>query len=281
MILDFHTHVFPSDFREDRSPFFSGESAFESIYRSPRARLAGVHELLNHMDEEEVEKSVIFGFPWEIEDHYRRHNDYILEAVNRHPARLIGFCTFSSLSAGAAEETERCLHGGLSGVGELAVYGTGFSNEVIVRLKEVMGICSDRNVPVLVHTNEPVGHLYPGKAPMTLHQIYTFLQSYPLNRIVLAHWGGGIFFYGLMKREVKEVLRNVWVDTAASPFLYTPEIYRIAGEILGFERILFGSDYPLLKPPRYFQEIASVNLPPRAFDLIAGENAAALLGLNP
>ena len=139
-----------------------------------------------------------------------------------------------------------------------------------------MALCRTYDVPFLLHSNEPVGHQYPGKAPMTLKQIYDFLKSYPSNRIILAHWGGGIFFYSLMKKEVKDVLKNVWFDTAASPFLYTPEIYRLAGEMIGFDRILFGSDYPLINPERYFKEIESSSIPPQAIKQILGDNAANL-----
>ncbi|MFH1242920.1 MAG: amidohydrolase family protein [Pseudomonadota bacterium] len=280
MIVDFHTHVFPPFFRDDRSALFHLEPAFEVLYSSPEARLSGVTELLRNMDEEEVDRSVIFGFPWEKPEHYRRHNDYIMEAVQKNPGRLTGFCCFSPLSPGGLKEVERCLGSGLSGVGELAVYGLGLSAEVREALKGVAGLCARFDVPLLLHTNEPVGHKYPGKTPMTLNQIYSFLKANRSNRIILAHWGGGMPFYGLMKGEVKEVLKNVWFDTAASPFLYTTDVYRIAGEIIGFEKILFGSDYPLLRPGRYFNEIESAGLSPEARKGIAGMNAARLLRLQ-
>ena len=280
MIIDFHTHVFPSCFRDDRSAFFFDEPAFKTLYLSPQAKLAGAKELIKNMDEEDIHKSVIFGFPWENPEHYRIHNDYIIESVHRYPDRLIGFCCFSPLSAGGSREAERCLQSGLSGVGELAVYGAGLSSEMINSLKEVMGLCSQFNVPFLIHTNEPIGHSYAGKTPMTLAQIYGFIKAYPSNRIALAHWGGGIFFYGLMKKEVKDVFKNVWFDTAASPYLYTPDIYRIAGETIGFEKILFGSDYPLLKPQRYFKEMESAGLSPGSLEQVKGSNAASLLSPN-
>ena len=281
MIIDFHTHVFPPFFRDERPAFFSDEPAFESIYRSPQARLAGAGELVRNMDEEGIDRSVIFGFPWEKAENYRRHNDYIIEAVHRHPGRLIGFCCFSPLAPGGTKEAERCLEAGLSGVGELAVYGSGLSFETVHALKEVMALCFRVDVPFLLHTNEPGGHQYPGKAPMTLDQIYGFLKAYPKNRIILAHWGGGIFFYALMKKEVREVLTNVWFDTAASPYLYTPDIYRIAGEVIGFEKILFGTDYPLLKAQRYFREMESAGLSSRAMEQIKGLNARTVLALIP
>jgi hypothetical protein len=279
VILDFHTHVFPPFFRDDRAALFPHEPAFEALYRSPEARLSGVTELLRSMDEEGVERSVIFGFPWEELEHYRKHNDYIIEAVQKHPERLTGFCSFSPLSPGGLKEVERCLNSGLSGVGELAVYGSGLSSEVTEALDEVAGLCTRFDVPLLLHTNEPVGHQYPGKTSMTLNQIYSFLKANPSNRIILAHWGGGLLFYGLMKREVREVFKNVWFDTAASPFLYSPEVYRIAGEIIGFEKVIFGSDYPLLRPQRYFKEIESAGLTPEATKGITGLNGARLLRL--
>jgi predicted TIM-barrel fold metal-dependent hydrolase len=276
MIIDSHTHIFPSFFSDKRDRFFHDEPAFELIYRHPESILAGREELIRNMDEEGVDKSVVFGFPWRKGEHVRRHNDYILDSIARYSDRLIGLCCFSIESPTIARETERCLNAGLSGVGEIAIYHSGLSARHIEVLKDVMALCKIHDVPLLLHTNEPVGHQYPGKAPMILRQIYDFLKSYPSNRVILAHWGGGIFFYSLMKKEVKDVLKNVWFDTAASPFLYNPEIYRLAGEMIGFDRILFGSDYPLIKPGRYFKEIKSSSIPPQSINQILGDNAAVL-----
>ena len=281
MIIDFHTHIFPAFFREQRDLFFKEEPSFETIYRSPKSRLVGREDLLQNMEGEGVHKSVIFGFPWEQEENFRRHNDYIIESVERYPDRFIGFCCFSPLSSKGPEEVERCLEAGLSGVGELAVYHSTNSLEEFGDFKDVMQICSQREVPILLHTNEPVGHEYPGKISINLSQIYDFLKSYPSNRIVLAHWGGGLFFYALMKKEVQEVLKHVWFDTAASPYLYSPDIYRVAGEIVGHEKILFGSDYPLLEPGRYFEEMGTSDLPAESFKKVVGENAARLLEVSP
>jgi len=93
---------------------------------------------------------------------------------------------------------------------------------------------------------------------------------------VLAHWGGGIFFYSVLKKEVKEVLHNVYYDTAASPFLYDPRIYRLAIEMAGLDKILLGTDYPLIKPKRYFQELEAAGLSREEIEQIGGGNAMRL-----
>ena len=279
MIIDSHTHIFPSFFQQKREDLLDQDPAFRDLYSSPKSRLADRESLLSTMDEEGVEKAIVFGFPWEKSEHFKRHNDYIIESVERHPDRLIGFCCFSPLSPDGPEEARRCLKAGLSGVGELAIYHSDAPFADISGLNEVMEICFRLNVPILLHANEPVGHDYPGKTGMNLRDLYSFLKKYPENKIILAHWGGGLFFYGMMKKEIKEVLANVWFDTAASPFLYDPLIYRVAGEILGFDKILFGTDYPLVRPRRYFKEMESAGLSEESIRNICGENAARLLSI--
>ncbi|MCJ7773409.1 MAG: amidohydrolase family protein, partial [Desulfobacterales bacterium] len=113
----------------------------------------------------------------------------------------------------------------------------------------------------------------------TLAQIYAFIKKFQENKIILAHWGGGIFFYNLMKKDVHETLKNIFFDTAASPFLYRPDIYEAAIKYAGIEKILFGSDFPLLKPDRYFKELEQTELTHEDIDKIKGLNAVNLFGL--
>jgi hypothetical protein len=280
MIIDFHTHLFPESICSGRNAFCDSEPAFEALYRSPKSRLVSAPELLAAMDENGIDKSVIFGFPWQTAELFRRHNDFIMDTVQRHPNRLIGFGCFDPGNMEAAREAERCLDGGLAGIGELAFYRSGIETESIEQLAPVMDLCRERGRPVLIHTNEPVGHVYPGKTPNTLAQIYRMVERFPANAIVLAHWGGGLFFFSLLKRDVKHRLRNVYFDTAASPFLYEATIYRIAIQVAGIDKILFGSDFPLIQPARYFKELQAAGLSDAERQQLCGTNASRLLGLG-
>ena len=277
MIIDFHTHIFPRDIRENRENFFPSEPAFKLLYQSAKSRLIGAVELMDVMDRNRVDKSVIFGFPWKNSAVFKPHNDYIIEMVQKYPDRFIGLACFEPSGKNAVAEAERCIAAGIAGIGELAFYQTGIDERALDRLAPIMEMCADRNLPVLIHTNEPVGHDYHGKTPITLAQIYRLIKRFPANKIVLAHWGGGMFFFGLMKKEVKQSLKNVYFDTAASPYLYDAQIYQIAAKIIGVDKILFGSDYPLLPPTRYLSEMAEAGLTQRQLAKISGENARQLL----
>lgn len=280
MIIDVHTHLFPGVIRNNRDNYFLDEPAFALLYRSPKARMIGAEDMLRSMDEHGVDISVVFGFPWFNPETCRHHNDYIIESARRWPDRLKGFCCVNPYAEGAEKEVERCLAAGLSGVGELAFYQAGgITEDTIARLAPIMEQCREKNLPVLIHTNEPVGHQYPGKSDNTLAQIYALVKAYPDNIIILGHWGGGIFFYNLLKKEVSDVLANVYFDTAASPFLYDPRIYGQAAELAGADRILFGTDYPLIPPDRYLREMESAGISARLRDQILGENAARILSV--
>jgi predicted TIM-barrel fold metal-dependent hydrolase len=279
MIIDIHTHTFPEVIRNQRERFFPDEPAFKLLYETPKARLVSATEIVASMDAEGVDLSVVFGFPWSDIDTCRLNNDYVLAAVQRHPDRLRGFCCVNPFLPAAADEVERCLAAGLSGVGELAFYRSGIDDPCVDCLAPIMALCRQFDVPVMIHTNEPVGHRYPGKTPNTLLQIYRMAKAYPDNTLVLAHWGGGIFFYHLLKREVKETLAKVYYDTAASPFLYDAAVYRLAAELAGSEKILFGTDYPLIKPGRSYREIEASGLDAAQCKMVLGDNASNLLKL--
>jgi len=98
MKVDIHTHIFPAAIRDRREAFFRGDSAFQTLYGAAEAKMVGARQLVQMLDEEGVDRAVAFGFPWMEADHYRRNNDYVLEAVARYPDRLTGFCCFSMCS---------------------------------------------------------------------------------------------------------------------------------------------------------------------------------------
>jgi predicted TIM-barrel fold metal-dependent hydrolase len=279
MIIDVHTHIFPSNFRRSREKYFPTESAFKLLYQSPQSRLVSGPELISAMDQNRVDRAVIFGFPWNDIELSKAHNDYIMEMVQKYSDRFIGLGCFDPASPGAAAEAERCLAGGLSGIGELAFYQAGIDDSALKQLEPVMQLCDQRGLPVIIHTNEPVGHAYHGKTPITLSQIYGLIRRFAANKIILAHWGGGLFFYALMKKEVKESLKKVYFDTAASPYLYDPAVYQLAIKLAGIDQILFGSDYPLLAPEKYFKEMQDCGLAPTQVDKICGLNAKRLFNL--
>ncbi|MCK5100029.1 MAG: amidohydrolase family protein, partial [Desulfobacteraceae bacterium] len=84
-------------------------------------------------------------------------------------------------------------------------------------------------------------------------------------------------FYNIMKKDVKTVLKNVWFDTAASPYLYDPSIYKLAVDAGIIDKVLLGTDYPLLKVERYIKDIEKSGISNIEKEKILKGNAYSLL----
>jgi uncharacterized protein len=277
MIIDFRTHVFSPEIIRNRERYLEKDPFFSSLYSDPRARLATAEDLINVMDDQEIDISVIQNIAWCTPGMCRQTNDYILESVHRFPRRLIGFgmVVLDSPST-ALPEIERCAKDGMKGIGEIRPAERLLTNPLEIR--PVIDSLVEHNLILLTHTSEPVGHIYPGKGDITPQCLYPFISAYPGLTLVCAHWGGGLPFYCLMP-EVKRALGRVYFDSAASPFLYSPQIYRQTSTLAGDDRVLFGTDYPLLQPKRLLAEIKNLDLPVDMQRKILYENAAGILDL--
>jgi predicted TIM-barrel fold metal-dependent hydrolase len=231
------------------------------------------------MDEAGVDVAVAAGIGWNDLETARQANEYIMEAVARYPRRLVGFCGLNPTWGEAAlREMERCARGGLRGIGELRPDTQGFRLDDQPAIAPFMEAARRLGLVTLIHASEPVGHLYRGKGHVTPAKSFRFIERFPENLIICAHWGGGLPFYALMP-EVGAALQNTWFDTAASPFLYDARVFPTVVGLVGAERILFASDFPLLRPARMLAHVRQSGLDAKAERLVLGENAALLLGL--
>jgi uncharacterized protein len=64
-----------------------------------------------------------------------------------------------------------------------------------------------------------------------------------------------------------------------SPKYFPPQLIRYANTLLK-DKVLFGSDYPVITPDRWLADFAELDIKPEVRPLILKENAARLLGLK-
>jgi len=272
VIIDFHTHIFPPWLRDRRDEYVKSDSCFSLLYSQPKASMATAEEMVASMDEAGIDMSVVLNIGWVSHELCVKTNDYILDSVSRYPTRLVGFCAIQPRVEDAAiAELERCAKAGAKGIGELRSDVQGFNLADETTMKPLVDAALKHNLIFLTHSSEPVGHEYSGKGSITPDILYSFITAFPKLKIVCAHWGGGLPFYAMMP-EVARALANVFFDTAATVFLYKPEIFEQMIRIIGSDKILFGTDYPLMHQNRVISQIQSSEL--------AEENKARILGAN-
>jgi predicted TIM-barrel fold metal-dependent hydrolase len=277
VIIDFHTHIFPPWLKERRDEYSKADPCFALLYSQPKARIATAEELLASMDEAGIDLSVVLNAGWVSHELCVKTNDYILDSVSHYPTRLVGFCAIQPRAGDAAiAEIERCAKAGAKGIGELRSDVQGFDLTDKKTMQPVVDAALKHDLILLTHSSEPVGHEYFGKGSITPDILYSFITVFPNLKIVCAHWGGGLPFYALMP-EVARALDNVFFDTAATVFLYKPEVFEQVSHIIGSDKILFGTDYPLMHQDRVIAQIQSARLSEKDKAKILGANARKLL----
>ena len=101
--------------------------------------------------------------------------------------------------------------------------------------------------------------------------------DFPELPIVLAHpsfpWQDEAISVALHKQQV-------WIDLSGwSPKYFPENLVRYANTLLK-DRVLFGSDYPLITPDRWLADFEQAAFKDEVRPLILKENAARLLGLR-
>ena len=276
MIIDSHVHILPAAMRDARDTIAALDPWFEVCHRGARP-IVTAEELLASMDASGIDRSVCFAWPFADPAHCAEANDHLIAVQREYGDRLTCFATVSPGRPGAVAELRRCAGEGLRGAGELNADAQGFDLSA-PGIDEVAAACTDLGIPLVLHCSEPVGHDYPGKGTATPGPVAAFALRHPGLRLVCAHLGGGLPFYAHMP-EVAELCRRLWFDNAAGPYLFAPPASRAVADLCGADRLLFGSDHPLLPARRYIDAFAQAELTAAERTLVMGGNAAALLGL--
>ncbi len=277
MIIDSHTHIFPEGWAARRTALAAREPLFAEMYSDPRARMATAADLLRSMDAHGIDQAVICGFGWDDPALCRAHNDALLEAAAAAGDRLLPFITLSLRDlAAAAREAERCRALGATGIGELRPEWQGLDLATEGDAAVLAALAGD--APLLIHATEAAGHRYPGKQGQRIDALYRFIERRPEVRVIAAHLGGGLPLYAHMP-EVREVLSGMYVDTAAWPLLYRPAIFRAVADLIGAQRILFATDFPLRSQGRELSLLQQTPLTASEQRLVLGGNASRLFGL--
>jgi len=276
--FDAHTHLFAPGQVLGREQIAAGDGTFSEMYGDPAAKMAVARELLAALDEAECEHALVAGFAFSHEPDLIEQNQYVMEAARVSGGRLIGLGTLNPALPGWERVAQHAIDLGARGFGELRPHNQGW-DPLGPDGRRLCALAKDAGLVLLWHCSEPVGHAYPGKAGgISAVELIRVAEEFPGLRMIGAHLGAGASFY-LQMPEVKAAIDFVYFDTAASALLYDDASVARLVDLAGPERVLFGSDYPLLSPRRQIQRLAA-QLPVPVLEAVYGGNARRLFSDN-
>lgn len=293
MVIDCHVHRYPPEVFANPAAFANsrGERHWQNLVvpeKGPTIQgWADRETMLADMDSGGVDKAVLLGWYWETPETCALHNSWHAEWMRKDPERFIAFAAINPLAEKAIDELKAARDEGFRGIGEILPAVQGFSMRDLNWLK-IVEFAVETGWPINFHVSEPVGHPHPGRMPSPFEDFQWLAETYPELKIILAHWGGLLPFYEL-NEHVRKSFANVWYDVAASPLLYDSKVFRSVVDVVGSEKVLYGSDYPLRLYPgkqekpdfsTFLAEIQDAGLTESEQKNILGDNASRLFGLE-
>jgi predicted TIM-barrel fold metal-dependent hydrolase len=243
MIIDSHTHV-------DEAPNYGWYDPPETIIRL--------------IDEAQIEQAIVMTYR-DAPGPEERVIEYIAEAIQRYPGRLIGY---ARLNPKYGEEAIALL--------DKSIREYGFKG---LKLHPVSYVMHPASIP----TVELIRHAASLKAPTLFHcgdeeftlplQIAEAAAAVPEATIILGHMGG----YFHVRDAIRAAKRypNLILETSAMPY---PRMIKETVDQLGAERVLFASDGPGCDPAIEVEKVRRAGLTPEQEALIFEGNIQRILG---
>jgi predicted TIM-barrel fold metal-dependent hydrolase len=228
-------------------------------------------DLIEAMDEAQIDFALAIAHPPYVS------NEFVLEACAKNP-RLIAAV---NIPAGTTRPGIVLKEYVKKGAKVLKIHaasdGEGPNSP---RYRKLIKAASEEGIPVVIHTGCIHSRLfYKDPAYGKAEQFVSWFKEYPETRFILAHMN---FHEPGIALDICEEYPNVYVDTSWQP----AEMIGEAARRIGAERVLFGTDWPLVGNnmavgrKRIDESIRIGLLNTEQARLILGENAMKLLGLS-
>lgn len=198
------------------------------------------------------------------EQEIRMLNAMTREFMVEHPQLVRGYCYLNPRHANTLEVLRRGIEEqGMSGI---KLWVATFCDDACVDPVVEQAIAYD--VPILVHAfHKAVGQLpYESLG----ENVANLAHRYPEAKIIMAHLGANCY------RELRPIrdCHNVWADFSGS--IFHNDDLNYARELLGADRLLFGTDMPDAGFHISYGQMLSAQLTPEEREKIAGGNALRL-----
>ncbi|MBZ6232325.1 amidohydrolase family protein [Streptomyces olivaceus] len=280
--IDVHTHAEVSRSGHGAlSPELFGAS--EEYFKAHGHRQPTIDEMAAHYRERRM-AAVVFTVDAEhATGHPRIANEEVAENCAAHADVLVPFASVDPHKGRAGVREARRLvedHGVRGFKFHPSIQAFSPDDRLAYPLYEAI---EELGVPALFHTGQTgIGAGVPGGGGIRLKYSNPMLVDdvavdFPELQIVLAHpsfpWQDEALAVATHKPYVHIDLSG-W-----SPKYFPPQLVRYANTLLK-DKVLFGSDYPVITPDRWLADFGKLDIKPEVRPRILKDNAARLLGLR-
>ncbi|WP_323190386.1 amidohydrolase family protein [Halostella sp. PRR32] len=277
--IDTHTHQPTSEFLHDAG----GQMMRDAADRfGTDLETHGYDEMVAEYEEAGVGNAVLLG--WDAETNTGNPpvpNDYVAEVRDEYDDFFVGFAGVDPLKDDCAEEARRAVEDlDLSGF-KFQQIAQGFDPSDPAH-EELFSTIEDLGVPVVFHGgNSTLGACSPGGRGLKIKYgnpmlIDDLAAEHPDLQILIAH---PAFPWEKEQLAICQQKGNVYMDLSGwMPRYIDDQVIHYAKTLLS-DKVMFGTDYPMIDPGPWLEQFAELDLPEDVQRKILWENAERFLGL--
>ena len=261
-VADVHVHIYPNKIAKKAT------QSIGEFYNIPMTEEDGsVARLQNRIAQTNITRCVVHSVavrPGTVQS----INDFIADTCAEHP-EFVGFMTLHQNTEDVAAEIERACGLGLKGI--KLHPDTQQVNMDDDRLMRVYEIAEQKGLPIIIHCGD---YRYDYSHPRRLQRI---LHEFPDLVVNAAHFGGwSVQDYALEFLEHEKC----YLDMSSSMRYLGPRRTRELVEAYGFDRILFGSDFPMWSPSSELDTFRALGFANDAYERMCWFNTERFLGMD-
>lgn len=253
-IIDAHNHIWPEKVASKAKDYL------ESFTKRKLITLPTADNLLKVMDEASISKSIVSSvasYPRQVVS----INNWLFSIKQK---RLIPFASIHPFLDGFKDELKR-IQDNAYGIKLHPEFQNFYVDDerAFPLYEEIQKL----KLTILLHCGAEISS--QGKIRSTPERILKVMETFPELKIIGAHMGGF-----LMWKEVLEKLagKNIYLDTSDSIRIMKKELLEQFFEKHGFDKIIYGSDFPIQDPKEEIEFIKTLN--------ISEENKQKILSWN-
>lgn len=259
MIIDFHAHIYPEKIAEKATKSIS--SFYEN---TPMAWNGRCQELIESGKKIGVVKYIVHSTATKAEQ-VESINNFIIGECQKYP-EFVGFGTMHPDYENFEQELERIHNAGLKGI-KLHPDFQRFECDT-PKMDDVYTKMAQLKMPVLFHVGDA---RYDFSGPKRILHV---LEKHPDLIIIAAHFGG----YTEWENSIKYLVgKNVYFDTSSTFWKLPIEDAKKIIEAHGYEKFLFGSDFPMWDHSEELARFDKLELSPQQREAVLFGNADKLL----
>jgi predicted TIM-barrel fold metal-dependent hydrolase len=280
--IDVHVHV-ESDGHGQLSLDDELLAASAKYFKADNDRAPTVEQIADYYRQRQLAAVIFTVDAGTATGHAALSSEEMADRAAAHPDVLIPFGSVDPLTGEAAIRRAQHL------ISEHAVRGFKFHPSLQgfapddQRYYPLYAVIEEAGLPAVFHTGQTgIGAGLPGgrgiklrlSNPMLLDDV---AADFPGMTVILAHpsvpWQDEALSIATHKA-------NVYIDLSGwSPKYFPPQLVRAASSYLQ-DKMLFGTDYPLLTPERWLSDFELLDIKPEVRPKILKHNAVRLLGLG-